>query len=168
MGHILAAELLVAADDFSAYATEGHIASAAGMVPVSRDSGTRTGNINVRPKRYSRPLQRALFLAAQAACLHWRTRPAGRALAMPVRTPGRVGPAPASGASPRRRQLHLRHHCRITCGVWGRGTVCPASVTGRPDRVPAPSLPTVGHVPSGGVGDQSSRTCPAEHVSSGL
>ncbi|MEU2134765.1 transposase [Streptomyces sp. NPDC018352] len=69
MGHILAAELLVAAGDFSAYATEGHFASAAGMVPVSRGSGTRTG-INVRPKRYSRPLQRALFLAAQAACFH--------------------------------------------------------------------------------------------------
>ncbi|MEE1767125.1 transposase [Streptomyces sp. JV185] len=69
MGQILAAELLVAAGDFSAYATEGHFASAAGMVPVSRDSGTRTG-INVRPKRYSRPLQRALFLAAQAACFH--------------------------------------------------------------------------------------------------
>ncbi len=69
MGHILAAELLVAAGDFSAYATEGHFASAAGMVPVSRDSGTRTG-VNVRPKRYSRPLQRALFLTAQAACFH--------------------------------------------------------------------------------------------------
>ncbi|WP_331733996.1 IS110 family transposase (plasmid) [Streptomyces atratus] len=69
MGKILAAELLVAAGDFSAYATEGKFASAAGMVPVSRDSGTRTG-VHLRPKRYSRPLQRALFLSAQASCLH--------------------------------------------------------------------------------------------------
>ncbi len=69
MGSVLAAELLVAAGDFFSYATEGHFASATGMVPVSRDSGTRTG-IRVRPNRYSRPKQLALFLTAQAACLH--------------------------------------------------------------------------------------------------
>ncbi|MDQ1024679.1 hypothetical protein QF035_010653 [Streptomyces umbrinus] len=38
------------------------------MAPVSRDSGSNTGN-RQRPTQYSRPLQRAFFLSSQSACL---------------------------------------------------------------------------------------------------
>ncbi|MEU9256600.1 IS110 family transposase [Streptomyces sp. NPDC048270] len=44
MGPILGAEFIVAAGDLSAYADAGHLASAAGLVPVPCDSGRRTGN----------------------------------------------------------------------------------------------------------------------------
>ena len=53
IGPILGAEFVVAAGDMSAYSDAGHLASAAGLVPVPRDSGRRTGNMH-RPKRYSR------------------------------------------------------------------------------------------------------------------
>lgn len=55
IGPILGAEFVVAAGDLSAYADAGRLASAAGLVPVPRDSGRRTGNLH-RPKRYSRRL----------------------------------------------------------------------------------------------------------------
>lgn len=35
----------VAAGDLTAYADVGHLASAAGLAPVPRDSGRRTGNL---------------------------------------------------------------------------------------------------------------------------
>ncbi len=66
MGPILGAELIVAAGDLSAYADAGHLASAAGLVPVPRDSGRRTGNLH-RPKRYSRRLRRVFYLSAQTS-----------------------------------------------------------------------------------------------------
>jgi transposase len=55
IGPILGAGLLVAAGDLATYADAyaGHVASAAGLVPVPRDSGRRTGNLH-RPKHYSR------------------------------------------------------------------------------------------------------------------
>ena len=56
MGPILGAEFVIAAGDLTAYADAGHLASAAGLVPVPRDSGRRTGNLH-RPKRYSRRLR---------------------------------------------------------------------------------------------------------------
>ncbi|MFD9219642.1 IS110 family transposase [Streptomyces sp. NPDC060064] len=68
MGPILGAEFVVAAGDLSAYADAGHLASAAGLVPVPRDSGRRTGNLH-RPKRYSRRLRRALYLSAQTSII---------------------------------------------------------------------------------------------------
>jgi transposase len=37
-------------------------------VPVPNDSGRRTGNLH-RPKRYSRPLRRVFYLAAQTSML---------------------------------------------------------------------------------------------------
>lgn len=57
MGTILGAEPIAAAGDLSRYADAGHLASAAGLVPVPRDSGRRTGSLH-RPMRYSRKLRR--------------------------------------------------------------------------------------------------------------
>lgn len=68
MGPILGAEFVVAAGDLSAYADAGHLASAAGLVPVPRDSGRRTGNLH-RPKRYSRRLRRVFHLSAQTSII---------------------------------------------------------------------------------------------------
>lgn len=66
MGPILGAEFIVAAGDLSGYPDSGHLASAAGLVPVPRDSGRRTGNLH-RPKRYSRRLRRVFYLSAQTS-----------------------------------------------------------------------------------------------------
>ncbi|BBJ44512.1 IS110 family transposase [Streptomyces antimycoticus] len=66
VGPILGAEFVVAAGDLSAYADAGHLASAAGLVPVPRDSGRRTGNLH-RPKRYSRRLRRVFYMSAQTS-----------------------------------------------------------------------------------------------------
>ena len=66
MGPILGAEFIVAAGDLAAYADAGHLASAAGLVPVPRDSGRRTGNLH-RPKRYSRRLRRVFYMSAQTS-----------------------------------------------------------------------------------------------------
>ncbi|GCD33191.1 IS110 family transposase [Streptomyces chrestomyceticus JCM 4735] len=68
MGPILGAEFAVAAGDLSAYADAGHLASAAGLVPVPRDSGRRTGNLH-RPKRYSRRLRRVFYMSAQTSMM---------------------------------------------------------------------------------------------------
>ncbi|PZT76047.1 MULTISPECIES: IS110 family transposase [unclassified Streptomyces] len=68
MGPILGAEFVVAAGDLSAYADAGHLASAAGLVPVPRDSGRRTGNLH-RPKRYSRRLRRVFYMSAQTSII---------------------------------------------------------------------------------------------------
>ncbi|MER6086409.1 IS110 family transposase [Streptomyces sp. NPDC001833] len=68
MGPILGAEFVVAAGDLSAYADAGHLASAAGLVPVPRDSGRRTGNLH-RPKRYSRRLRRVFYMSAQTSMM---------------------------------------------------------------------------------------------------
>ncbi|MEU6972778.1 IS110 family transposase [Kitasatospora aureofaciens] len=68
IGPILGAEFVVAAGDLSAYRDAGHLASAAGLVPVPRDSGRRTGNLH-RPKRYSRRLRRVFYLSAQTSII---------------------------------------------------------------------------------------------------
>ena len=68
MGPILGAEFVVAAGDLSSYADAGHLASAAGLVPVPRDSGRRTGNLH-RPKRYSRRLRRVFYMSAQTSII---------------------------------------------------------------------------------------------------
>ncbi|BAJ26632.1 MULTISPECIES: IS110 family transposase [Kitasatospora] len=69
IGPILGAELVVAAGDLAAYADAGHLASAAGLVPVPRDSGRRTGNMH-RPKRYSRRLRRVFYMSAQTSIVN--------------------------------------------------------------------------------------------------
>ncbi|MCX5285440.1 IS110 family transposase [Streptomyces sp. NBC_00198] len=68
MGPILGAEFVVAAGDLTAYADAGHLASAAGLVPVPRDSGRRTGNLH-RPMRYSRRLRRVFYMSAQTSII---------------------------------------------------------------------------------------------------
>lgn len=67
-GELLAAELLAAIGDISRFPSAGRLAVASGMAPVSRDSGSTTGNRR-RPTQYSRPLQRAFFMSSQSACL---------------------------------------------------------------------------------------------------
>lgn len=69
MGPILGAELIAAAGDLKGYPNPGRLASAAGLVPVPRDSGRRTGNLH-RPTRYSRKLRRVFYLSAQVAAMH--------------------------------------------------------------------------------------------------
>ncbi|MFI2208071.1 IS110 family transposase [Streptomyces sp. NPDC020192] len=68
MGPVLGAEFIVAAGDIASFADAGNLASAAGLVPVPRDSGRRTGNLH-RPKRYSRRLQRVFYLSAQTSII---------------------------------------------------------------------------------------------------
>ena len=65
-GPILGATLLVTAGDLAAFPSAGHLAAAAGLVPVPNDSGRRTGNLH-KPRRYSRPLRRVLYLSAQTS-----------------------------------------------------------------------------------------------------
>ena len=68
MGPILGAELIAAAGDLNGYPDAGRLASAAGLVPVPRDSGRRTGNLH-RPMRYSRKLRRVFYLSAAASMM---------------------------------------------------------------------------------------------------
>lgn len=67
-GPVLGASLLVAAGDLSAFPTAGHLAAAAGLVPVPNDSGRRAGNLH-KPRHYSRPLRHALYLSAQSSMM---------------------------------------------------------------------------------------------------
>jgi transposase len=66
IGTVLGAELVVAVGDLSVYPDAGRLAAAAGLVPVPRDSGRRTGNLH-RPRRYSRRLRRVFYLSAQTS-----------------------------------------------------------------------------------------------------
>lgn len=67
-GAVLGASLLVAAGDLAAFPNAGHLAAAAGLVPVPNDSGRRIGNLH-KPRRYSRPLRHALYLSAQTSMM---------------------------------------------------------------------------------------------------
>jgi transposase len=67
-GPILGATLLVTAGDLAAFPSAGHLAAAAGLVPVPSDSGRRTGNLH-KPRRYSRPLRHVLYLSAQTSMM---------------------------------------------------------------------------------------------------
>ena len=64
----LGASLLVGAGDLRAFPSAGHLAAAAGLVPVPNDSGRRTGNLH-RPLRYSRPLRHVFYLSAQTSMM---------------------------------------------------------------------------------------------------
>ena len=48
-GPFLGASLLVSAGDLRAFPSAGHLAAAAGLVPVPNDSGRRTGNLHRPP-----------------------------------------------------------------------------------------------------------------------
>jgi transposase len=64
MGPILGAEFLVATGgDLAQFGNPGRLAAYAGLAPVPRDSGNRSGNLR-RPKRYHRGLRRIFYLAA--------------------------------------------------------------------------------------------------------
>jgi transposase len=66
-GPTLGAEFIVAAGDgLDGFATAGHLAAFAGLVPVSRDSGRITGNLR-KPRRYNRRLRRVFYLAAMSS-----------------------------------------------------------------------------------------------------
>ena len=67
-GPFLGASLLVAANDLRAFPSAGHLAAAAGLVPVPTDSGRRTGNLH-RPLRYSRSLRHVFYLSAQTSMM---------------------------------------------------------------------------------------------------
>jgi transposase len=67
-GPFLGACLLVGAGDLRAFPSAGHLAAAAGLVPVPDDSGRRTGNLH-RPDRYSRPLRHVFYLSAQTSMM---------------------------------------------------------------------------------------------------
>ena len=67
-GPILGASLLVTAGDLAAFPSAGHLAAAAGLVPVPNDSGRRAGNLH-KPRRYSRPLRRVFYLSAQTSMM---------------------------------------------------------------------------------------------------
>ncbi|MBQ1094495.1 IS110 family transposase [Streptomyces sp. B93] len=68
MGPILGAEFVAIVGDLSGYKDAGRLASHAGLAPVARDSGRRTGNYH-RPKRYNRRLRHILYLSAQTAMM---------------------------------------------------------------------------------------------------
>jgi transposase len=67
-GPLLGASMLVGAGDLRAIPSAGHLAAAAGLVPVPNDWGRRTGNLH-RPKRHSRPLRHVFYLSAQTSML---------------------------------------------------------------------------------------------------
>ncbi|WP_328960299.1 IS110 family transposase [Streptomyces virginiae] len=68
MGPILGAELIAIVGDLTGYMDAGRLASHAGLAPVARDSGRRTGNYR-RPKRYNRRLRYVFYMAAQTAMM---------------------------------------------------------------------------------------------------
>ena len=63
MGVLLAAEFLVAVGDLASFASANHLAAYAGLAPVPRDSGRRSGALR-RPQRYNRILLRVFYLSA--------------------------------------------------------------------------------------------------------
>jgi transposase len=67
-GPILGASLLVGTRDLRAFPTAGHLAAAAGLVPVPNDSGRRVGNLH-RPTQYSRGLRHVFYLSAQTSMM---------------------------------------------------------------------------------------------------
>ncbi|MEV7217905.1 IS110 family transposase [Kitasatospora cineracea] len=68
MGPILGAEFVAIVGDLSGYLDAGRLASHAGLAPVARDSGRRTGNYH-RPKRYNRRLRWLFYMSAQSAMM---------------------------------------------------------------------------------------------------
>jgi transposase len=63
IGTLAAAEFTVAVGDLSTFASPDHLAAYAGLAPVARDSGRRTGNLR-RPRRYHRRLRHVFYMSA--------------------------------------------------------------------------------------------------------
>jgi transposase len=66
MGFRLGAEFLAAVGDPALIGSADQLAAWAGLAPVSKDSGKRTGRMHT-PKRYSRRLRRVMYMSALTA-----------------------------------------------------------------------------------------------------
>jgi transposase len=66
MGFRLGAEFLAAVGDPALIGSADQLAAWAGLAPVPRDSGKRTGRLHT-PKRYSRRLRRVMYMSALTA-----------------------------------------------------------------------------------------------------
>jgi transposase len=75
IGFRLGAEFLAAVGDPALIGSADQLAAWAGLAPVPRDSGKRTGRLHT-PKRYSRRLRRVMYMSALTAI---RCDPASRA-----------------------------------------------------------------------------------------
>jgi len=98
MGFRLGAELLAAVGDPALIGSADQLAAWAGLAPVSRDSGKRTGRLHT-PKRYSRRLRRAMYMSALTAI---RCDPDSKAYYQRKRDEGKR-PIPATICLARRR-----------------------------------------------------------------
>ena len=98
MGFRLGAEFLAAVGDPALIGSADQLAAWAGLAPVSRDSGKRTGRLHT-PKRYSRRLRRVMYMSALTAI---RCDPHSRAYYQRKRDQGKR-PIPATICLARRR-----------------------------------------------------------------
>ncbi|OCB39849.1 transposase [Mycobacterium malmoense] len=98
MGFRLGAEFLAAVGDPALVGSADQLAAWAGLAPVSKDSGKRTGRLHT-PKRYSRRLRRVMYMSALTAI---RCDPVSRAYYQRKRDQGKR-PIPATICLARRR-----------------------------------------------------------------
>jgi len=98
MGFRLGAEFLAVVGDPALIGSADQLAAWAGLAPVSRDSGKRTGRLHT-PKRYSRRLRRVMYMSALTAI---RCDPTSRAYYQRKRDQGKR-PIPATICLARRR-----------------------------------------------------------------
>jgi transposase len=98
MGFRLGAEFLSAIGDPALIGSPDQLAAWAGLAPVAKDSGKRTGRLHT-PKRYSRRLRRVMYMSALTAI---RCDPHSRAYYQRKRNQGKR-PIPATICLARRR-----------------------------------------------------------------
>jgi transposase len=98
MGFRLGAEFLAAVGDPALISSADQLAAWAGLAPVPKDSGKRTGRLHT-PRRYSRRLRRVMYMSALTAI---RCDPASRAYYQRKRDQGKR-PIPATICLARRR-----------------------------------------------------------------
>ncbi|WP_458318900.1 IS110 family RNA-guided transposase [Mycolicibacterium brisbanense] len=98
IGFRLSAEFLAVIGDPALLESPDHLAAWAGLAPVSKDSGKRTGRLHT-PKRYSRRLRRVMYMSALTAI---RCDPTSKAYYQRKRDQGKR-PIPATICLARRR-----------------------------------------------------------------
>lgn len=98
IGFRLGAEFLATVGDPALIGSADQLAAWAGLAPVSKDSGKRTGRLHT-PKRYSRRLRRVMYMSALTAI---RSDPHSRAYCQRKRDQGKR-PIPATICLARRR-----------------------------------------------------------------
>ena len=98
VGFRLGAEFLAAVGDPALISSADQLAAWAGLAPVSKDSGKRTGRLHT-PKRYSRRLRRVMYMSALTAI---RCDPASKTYYQRKRDEGKR-PIPATICLARRR-----------------------------------------------------------------